>query len=137
MRPAARAFVFVLGSLGGSGMLAEDAFDGAHLKKSCGDYLAADDAAAARNAGAFEMGQCSGFVRGAIAAHALDVTVARAKAGHASARICVPETAGLRDEVRVFQAYLNAHPSKLDWPGVELLYASLLDAWPCPDKPAH
>ncbi|HKD16898.1 MAG TPA: Rap1a/Tai family immunity protein [Thermoanaerobaculia bacterium] len=137
MRAIVRAFVVLGAGLWGSAALADDAFDGQALLKSCGEYLAVREGATEKQPGTFESGKCAGFVRGAIAAHALDVAVARTRDGQASSRICVPEKARLSDEVRVFHDYLKAHPSKLDWPGIDLLYAALIDAWPCPERPAH
>ncbi|HKD19228.1 MAG TPA: Rap1a/Tai family immunity protein [Thermoanaerobaculia bacterium] len=138
MRGIVRALVMVGAGLRGSALLAEDAFDGQHMLKACGDYLAASrDAAPGGVAGSFESGRCAGFVHGAVAAHALDLAVARARTGHASSRICIPESTRLTDEVRAFHAYLKANASKLDHPGIDLLYAALLDAWPCAEKPEH
>jgi hypothetical protein len=135
MRGVLRAFVLVVIGCWASALVAEDEFDGRPMLKACGDYLAGL-AAGDKSAGTFESGKCAGFVRGAIAAHALDVAVARSRNGQTSSRICIPERASLTDEVRVFHVYLKAHESKLDSPGVELLYAALLDAWPCPERPA-
>ena len=136
MRPIARALVFAVGSLWGSALLAEDVFDGAHMVKSCGEYLAALNGwGTQKTPGSYESGKCAGFVQGAVAAHALDVAVARAKTGHLTTRICIPESAHLTDQVRAFQKYLKANPSKLDWPGIDLFYAALIDAWPCLEKP--
>jgi hypothetical protein len=138
MRRIARALVFALGSLRGSALVAEDSFDGAQMVKSCGEYLAAlDGSGTEMKPGSYESGKCAGFVQGAVAAHALDIAVARARTGHASTKVCIPESARLADEVRAFQKYLKANPSKLDWPGIDLLYAALVDAWPCPEKPPH
>jgi hypothetical protein len=138
MRRIARTLSVAAAGLWGSALVAQDAFDGQHMKKACGDYLvAAKDAAASTNSGSFESGRCAGFVQGAVAAHALDLAVARARTGHASSRICIPESTTLTDEVRAFHAYLTANPSKLDNPGIDLLYAALLDAFPCGERPAR
>lgn len=134
MRGILRALVLVGVGLRASAALADDAFDGRQMLASCAGYLAAQNDAAGKTAPSFASGQCAGFVQGAIAAHALDLAVARARTGHVSSKICIPESAHLIDEVRAYQAYLKAHPSKLDSPGIDLLYAALLDAWPCPEK---
>jgi len=138
MRGKLRALVLVAAGLRASTMLAGDAFDGRTMGKACDEYVAGlDTASPAKPPGSYASGTCAGFVGGAIAAHALDVAVARARSGSASSRICVPEKASLTDEVRVFCTFLKAHPSNLDEPGVELLYAALLEAWPCPERPAR
>jgi hypothetical protein len=118
----------------------ENPTDGNHLLKACAAFVAQEDATGqSAEPDVYEMflsGTCGGYVAGVVDAHIADVLRAVVLRGSLRPAFCIPEAVTRLQEIRVFVAYLKAHPEHLHEGGITLVYGALGEAWPCPAKGA-
>ena len=118
---AIKALLFCAALLGGAsaGMAAaHDAGTSSFYRDAC----LIEESEFVQSGGGFKIGQCYGFINGAVSA------LRSLQKSHA----CPPEGAGGVERYKnLWMAYLRAHPNKLELPAFITLRESLGQAFPC------
>src|SRR5206468_9437999 len=92
---------------------------------------------------ALRLGICLGYFRGVHVTYQLyellsdrsQATTTRTATRRASALVCIPERATIKETVRVFLKYMKDHPEKLHEGADLMILEALAGAFPCKDLP--